>query len=115
MADPADPRTPVASAIADVVTSTDSVFADIDGLSDAQAREPSMLPGWSRGHVLTHLARNADAMVNLLTWARTGDETPMYPSREQRNADIEAGSGRPASDLVADVHATHERMLADHA
>jgi maleylpyruvate isomerase len=36
----------------------------------------------------------------------------MYPSREQRNADIEAGSGRPASDLVADVHATHERMLA---
>ena len=112
MADPADPRTPVATAIADTVASTESVFADIDGLTDAEAREPSLLPGWSRGHVLTHLARNADAMVNLLTWARTGDETPMYPSREQRTADIEAGSGRSASDLVVDVHATHERMLA---
>ena len=114
MADPADPRSPVATARAALVTSTEAVFTDIDGLTDDQAREPSLLPGWTRGHVLTHLARNADAMVNLLTWARTGDETPMYPSREQRNADIEAGSGRTASDLVADVHATHERMLADH-
>ena len=34
-------------------------------------RAPSALPGWTRAHVLTHLARNADAMVNLLTWART--------------------------------------------
>jgi maleylpyruvate isomerase len=33
---------------------------------------PSALPGWSRAHVLTHVARNADAMINLLTWARTG-------------------------------------------
>ncbi|MFF9641495.1 maleylpyruvate isomerase N-terminal domain-containing protein [Kitasatospora aureofaciens] len=29
-------------------------------LCDADARAPSLLPGWSRGHVLTHLARNAD-------------------------------------------------------
>ena len=112
MADPADPRSPVATARAALVTSTEAVFTDIDGLTDHQARETSLLPGWSRGHVLTHMARNADAMVNLLTWARTGDETPMYPSREQRNADIEAGSGRTASDLVADVHVTHERMIA---
>src|ERR671930_1390843 len=68
-------------------------------LTDAQARAPSGLPGWSRGHVLTHLARNADALVNLLTWARTGVETPMYASGEQRNADIEAGAGRSAEEL----------------
>ena len=67
MADPADPRSPVATARAPLVTSTEAVFTDIEGLTDDQAREPSLLPGWSRGHVLTHLARNADAMVNLLT------------------------------------------------
>ncbi len=52
-------------------------------LTDAQTREPSLLPGWSRGHVLTHIARNADGLGNLLVWARTGVETPQYPSRRR--------------------------------
>jgi DNA-binding CsgD family transcriptional regulator len=38
-------------------------------MTDAEAREPSLLPGWTRGHVLTHVARNADALTNLLSWA----------------------------------------------
>src|SRR5262245_11185345 len=95
--------------------STRSLFASIEGLTNAQAREPSLLPGWSRGHVLTHLARNADALVNLVTWERTGEETPMYASREQRAADIEAGSGRPPAELVEDVHRGHERLMAEIA
>ena len=28
----------------------------IAGLTDEQARQPSRLPGWTVGHVLTHLA-----------------------------------------------------------
>lgn len=72
-------------------------------LTDDQAREPSLLPGWSRGHVLTHLARNADGLSNLLAWARTGVQTPQYPSVEARNAGIEAGSGRPAAELAEDL------------
>ena len=63
--------------------------ADVD---DATARRPSLLPGWSVGHVLTHVARNADGMVNLVTWAVTGDRTPMYASMEARNAAIEEGN-----------------------
>ncbi|TDB70584.1 maleylpyruvate isomerase N-terminal domain-containing protein, partial [Micromonospora sp. KC721] len=48
---------------------------------DAQAvGAPSLLPGWTRGHVLTHLARNADGFVNLLTSARTGERIPQYAS-----------------------------------
>lgn len=124
MADPADPSpapglqsdpqsNPLGPAVADLVASTDSLLTSIDGLTDTQAREASLLPDWTRGHVLTHIARNADAMVNLVTWARTGEETPMYPSREQRNADIEAGSSRSAVDLVDDVRSSHERMLAE--
>jgi maleylpyruvate isomerase len=71
---------------------------------------PSLLPGWSRGHVLTHVARNADGLVNLLTWARTGVVTPQYASREQRDADIEAGAGRPWEVLVADIRDSAARF-----
>jgi maleylpyruvate isomerase len=72
-------------------------------LSDTQAREPSLLPGWSRGHLLTHLARNADGLRNLLVWARTGVATPQYPSWDAREAAIEEGSGRSAAELAADL------------
>jgi maleylpyruvate isomerase len=78
------------------------VLATAAGISDQQAREPSSLPGWSRGHVLTHLSRNADGLRNLLIWARTGVVTPQYPSVEARNEEIEAGAGRPARELVVD-------------
>jgi len=86
-----------------VTAATDRVVTSASAFSDAQAREPSALPGWSRGHVLTHLARNADGLRNLLIWAETGIRTPMYPSREARDADIEAGSGRPAAELSDDI------------
>jgi maleylpyruvate isomerase len=68
------------------------------------------LPGWSVGHVLTHLARNADAYTNLLTWARTGVETPAYASPAARESDIEAGSGRPVDEQIEDVRTAHERF-----
>jgi maleylpyruvate isomerase len=86
-----------------LAAATDRVLVTAAALSDAQAREPSLLPGWSRGHVLTHIARNADGLRNLLIWARTGTETPMYASAESRSTDIEAGAGRPGAALSADV------------
>ena len=81
-------------------------------LGDAAVGEPSRLPGWSRGHVITHMARNADALVNLLTWARTGTPTPMYPSPEARNAGIEAGAARPIAEQRDDLAATARRLMA---
>lgn len=70
------------------------------GTGDAALEAPSALPGWTRKHLLAHLAANADAVGNLVHWAATGERTPMYSSPEQRNADIDAGSRRPASELV---------------
>ncbi len=87
----------------------------VDGLADLtddEARRPSLLPGWTVGHVLTHLARNADGVRGMVEAAARGDEVPMYPSAEAREADIEAGSGRPAADLVADVVAAAEALDA---
>ena len=81
-------------------------------LTDDELYAPSALPGWTRAHVVAHLARNADALVNLCTWARTGVETPMYPSREARDAGIEASAGlRP--DALRAVYATTEARLAE--
>ena len=95
-----------------LAAASERLLATATALSDAQAREPSLLPGWTRGHVLTHIARNADGMVNLLSWARTGTETPMYASAESRNADIEAGAGRRAADLAADLRESAARFAA---
>lgn len=82
------------------------------GLPAEAVAEPSELAGWSRGHVLTHLARNVDALVNLLTWARTGERRPMYASREQRDADIEAGAGRELAEQVTDLRGAGQRFGA---
>ncbi|GAA1517386.1 maleylpyruvate isomerase family mycothiol-dependent enzyme [Dactylosporangium maewongense] len=64
---------------------------------------PSRCDGWTRGHVVTHLARNADAYRNLLHWARTGEKTPAYASREAREAGIAAGAPRPHEEQLADL------------
>lgn len=100
----------VSATIDAMEASTHTLHRSIAELDDEQVREPSLLPGWSRGHVLSHLARNADALSNLVTWARTGVETPMYASREQRATDIEAGSGRSAAELVRDVTGSDQRL-----
>ncbi|MFL6124308.1 maleylpyruvate isomerase family mycothiol-dependent enzyme [Actinophytocola sp.] len=83
----------------------------VSGLDDRTIHQPSRLPGWSRAHVVTHLARNADALVNLLTWARTGVEHPMYASRADRDADIEEGADRLAQVLREDLRAANARFL----
>lgn len=74
--------------------------------------EPSHLPGWTRAHVTAHVARNADALVNLLTWARTGVETPMYTSAAQRAADIQEGARRADGELRVDLRAADARFAA---
>jgi maleylpyruvate isomerase len=72
-------------------------------LSEADLRAPSLLPGWSRAHVLAHLSRSADAMRNLLAGARAGQDRPAYPSAAARAADIEAGAAAPAGQLTDDL------------
>lgn len=83
----------------------------VEGLTDEMARRASLLPDWSVGHVLTHIARNADSHVRMLEGALAGEVLTQYPGGpDGRAADIEAGSGRSADQLVADVRATAERL-----
>jgi maleylpyruvate isomerase len=102
--------TPPPEIVDELANATATLLEAARGLPDPDLGGPSLCPGWTRAHVLTHVARNADGLVNLLTWARTGVETPQYPSVEARNADIEAGSARPAAEIVADLEAAAGRF-----
>ena len=72
-------------------------------MAEPDLRQPSLLPGWTRAHVLAHLARSADAMRTLLIGARSGQDRAAYASGEARDADIERGAAQAAKDLVTDV------------
>jgi len=80
------------------------LLAALETLTDEQCRGTTALPGWTRGHVLNHLARNADSHVHLLQCASRGEVGEQYPGgAAARNAGIEDGAGRSAQQLVADV------------
>jgi len=91
------------------------LLATAGRLTDEEVRGASLLPGWTRGHVLTHVARGGDALRNLLVWARTGVETQAYTSREARDEAIEAGSGRPAAEHVKDIAGSAEAFGSEAA
>ncbi|PZF81549.1 maleylpyruvate isomerase family mycothiol-dependent enzyme [Jiangella anatolica] len=94
-----------------VTAATERLIATAATLDDADLAASSLCPGWTRAHVLTHVARNADALSNLLSWARTGRENPMYVSAEARAADIEAGARRSGAEIVDDLHETADRFV----
>ena len=90
-----------------------TVAGVVDMIPDDDLRAPSALPNWTRAHVLAHVARNADALVNLLTWARTGVETPMYPSRAERDRGIEETAALSASELRDDFVRACARLAVE--
>jgi len=92
---------------------TERLLGAVDALDDTDLDEPSLLPGWSRRYLLSHIAANAGALRNLVYWARTGEERRMYASPEQRDADIAAGSLRPAGELRAWVVSSAAALADD--
>ncbi|TDP89376.1 maleylpyruvate isomerase family mycothiol-dependent enzyme [Labedaea rhizosphaerae] len=107
-------RTPpggqVAVAMKAVRMGTELLTDAVAGLDEDSGKAPSLLPGWTRAHVMSHLARNADALVNLLTWARTGIEHQMYASKADRDADIEEGAQRLVQVIKEDLLAAGQRF-----
>ncbi len=97
--------------LVEMVVASTRYLGALSDLADDDMRAPSLLPGWTRGHVVTHLARNADAFCNLLHWAESGEPHYMYESQERRDADIEAGAGRSAHDLRVDASAAAGRFV----
>ncbi|WUS96437.1 maleylpyruvate isomerase family mycothiol-dependent enzyme [Streptomyces sp. NBC_00708] len=83
---------------------TDRLLTATAKIDDAALTEPSRLPGWSRGHVVAHLSRNADALVNVLRGL------PMYADSETRDRDIERDASRSRAEQLADLTATAARF-----
>jgi maleylpyruvate isomerase len=101
--------------LAQISEATAHLLTSAADLTDEELRSPSLCEGWTRGHVLTHIARNADGHVNMLNTAATGKVTPMYESDEKRNADIEAGSSRTGAELLADLRDSAARFAQAYA
>jgi len=78
----------------------------LNELSDAELDGGTRLPGWTRRHVVAHVGYNARAIARLAEWAATGLETPMYPSPEAREHEINFGATLPPIAL---------RHLFDHS
>jgi maleylpyruvate isomerase len=92
--------------LASVREATDRLLTAAAALDNAAVAEPSRLPGWTRGHVLAHLARNADALVNVL------EGRPMYVTGEARDSDIERDAPRPLDIQLADLRDSAARFQA---
>jgi maleylpyruvate isomerase len=80
------------------------LLSDLVDADDEVMRRPSLLPGWTVGHLLTHLARNADSHRRMFEAADRGEIADQYDGgQEGRGRDIDAGADRSAREIVADV------------
>ena len=88
------------------------VESGVASLTGTDLRGDSLCAGWSRAHVLTHLARNADALVAVIGAALDGTGGTMYASSAARDADIEAGANRSAREIQDDLAASAQKLAA---
>lgn len=80
----------------------------VDLMPDQEFAAPSLLPLWTKAEVVAHVAFNADAIGNLVTWATTGVETPMY-------ATLTARAAQMAASLLYSVDELRELVKSSHA
>jgi len=97
--------------LARVADAQHRLLALITPLRDPDTRRVSLLPGWTVGHVLTHLARNADSHRRRADAASRGEVVDQYPGGfPARAAEIDAGATRAAAALLDDVRVSAEAM-----
>ena len=82
-----------------LASATRSLVRTVDSLTEEELRAPSLLPRWSRGHLVAHLALNAEGLTGVLRGVALGAAVPMYRSPEARDSDIEELATRDAATL----------------
>lgn len=78
---------------------TQRLVRTVDALPDADWSAWSLLPGWTRAHVVAHLTLNAEGLAGALEGAALGEDVPMYASDAARDDDIEALAAGPVDEL----------------
>jgi len=89
------------------------LLATVDGMASDDLAAASSLPGWSRGHVLGHIAGNAEGLGRRARSMVDGVPRTMYESQESRDADIEWRSGRSPAEHRLALSATHDDLRRD--
>ncbi len=93
--------------LSDVVASTDKLIERVASFDDERKTQPSRLPNWSSGHVLAHIALNAEAFILVATSRRQGDLGVMYQhGGDGRNADIAELAAKPAATILSRLRAS---------
>jgi len=94
-----------------VADATARFIQAIEPLSDGDMRRSTNLAGWTRAHVLTHVARNADSHCRRADAAVRGEVIEQYPGGfEGRAAEIDAGAARSADVLIDDVRSSADTL-----
>lgn len=107
------PQADAAWLVSQVARSQARLDASLAALTDGQVRAASALPGWTRGHVLAHIAGNARTAAEMFEGYARGEDIEQYAgSPTRREAEIEADGNRSAAELVELVRQTGARCLA---
>lgn len=94
-------------------TAAEGIHSELGGLSEDSIAAASELPGWTRGHVLAHIAGIADALARQAELARRGEQADLYDGgMPARDAGIEAGAGAAAAVHRARTGAAVDRAIA---
>lgn len=101
---------PIPHALADSAAGLDTLLAAVGRLTAEDLAGPSPLQGWTRGHVLSHVAGVGAAMLGQAQAAARGEVVPVYASQEAREAGIEAGSGRTVAEHLAALGALRDDL-----
>jgi len=94
-------------------TATHDLLGATIQVSDEDWARPSALPGWSRAELAAHLARHADALRGVVEGALRGEDVPLYPSPDARDAGIRAGADRTGLQIQEDLDTACGRL--EHA
>ncbi|MDQ0801704.1 maleylpyruvate isomerase family mycothiol-dependent enzyme [Arthrobacter sp. SLBN-112] len=104
--------TPVAL-LAELHKAADALAAALDRIPDGGEKAPSTLPGWSRGHLLAHIAGICDALARQVECGRRGETVQLYDGGvEGRNRAIDLAAGHSLGQHRSDVTAALHRSLA---
>jgi len=93
-------------------TSHRRLLAGLAPLTDDDFRRPSLLPRYSRGHLVTHLANKAEAHVVILGGPAAGEIRQLHPDGYDPDRAADLGATRSASELRSDLAQSFKRLEA---
>jgi maleylpyruvate isomerase len=88
------------------------LLTDLSRLADEDCRQPSRLPGYSRGHVIAHLVNKADAHTVIFGGPPAGEVRRLHPEGYDPDAAADAAAKRSAINLHRDLEQALGRLEA---